>query len=157
MSDLKAPLFPHRDWVDDRARRLAEDTPLEGTAARVRRDSSGEVLWRACGTIQALEHWVTGGTFHQYGVRVFDQLVEELGTAEPAVERMHEVRSRLHFEGKLRDGGLRWMVSYQRSGDHDANGFSSGPSTAEDVAYSALTMIEQHEREVYERQVVGLA
>ncbi len=148
MSELEPPLFPQRHWVGPAERDAAEQVELGGTAYGI----------VGAGAIRALEHWVRGGTFHKYGRTVFDQLVEELGTPDAAVERMHEVRARLKFEGELRDGGLRWMVTYQRSGDRDAQGLSSGPSTVEDVAYSALTMIEEHEREVYEQTtVLGLA
>jgi hypothetical protein len=145
MSELEPPLFPQRHWIGPPERAAAEQIELGGTAYRI----------VGTGTIRALEHWVRGGTFHKYGRSVYDQLLEELGTPEAAVERMHEVRSRLKFEGELRDGGLRWMVTYQRSGDRTSSGFSSGQSTPEDVAYSALTMIEEHEREVYEQTAMG--
>jgi hypothetical protein len=148
VSTLEAPLFPRRDWIGPEERDAAERIALGGSAAR----------HLIVGPVRALEHWVKGGTFHRYGRSVYQQLEDELGSAEAAVEEIHRVGSRLKFEGEMVDGRLRWMVTYRRSGDPDAFGLSSGGSTAQDVAYSALHMIEEHEREVYERDtVLGLA
>lgn len=148
MSELEPALFPPRHWVGPPERDAAERIALGGSAAK----------YLIVGPVRALEHWVNGGTFHRYSRPVYHQLEDELGSADAAVEQMHRVRSRLKFEGDLRDGMVRWRVSYQRSGDPDAYGLSSGGSTAQDVAYYALTMIEEHEREVYEQTtILGLA
>lgn len=142
------PLFPQRHWVGPPERDAAERIALGGSAAK----------HLIVGPVRALEHWVKGGTFHRYARSAYQQLEDELGSAEAAVEQLHRVGSRLKFEGELIDGDVRWKVSYQRSGDPDAHGLSSGGMTAQDVAYSALTMIEQHEREVYEQTtIVGLS
>lgn len=148
MSELEPPLFPQRHWVGPPEREAAERILLGGSAA----------LYLMVGPVRALEHWVKGGTFHRYTRSVYHQLEDDLGSAEAAVEQMHRIRARLKFDGELVEGRLRWTVSYQRAGDPDAYGGASGMSTAPDAAYSALTLIEEHEREIYEQTtVLGLA
>lgn len=60
----------------------------------------------------------------------------------------------LKYEGELRDGYVRWRVEYRQHGDLDSWGMSSGASCAEDAAYSACSMIETHELEQFEAELV---
>lgn len=153
---LDPPLFPLRCWVGPPEREAAERAAAEAGRASVRYIG---------GTVDLLQHWVCGASFHQYGPSVLVALEEEHG-AEEAVRILHEHPARilhehparLDLEGRLVDGAIRWLVSYQRAGDPDANGFHSGHSNVEDACYAALTMIEEHEREAYEEAlVVGIA
>lgn len=145
---LDPPLFPLRHWVGPPEREDAERTAVRAGQASVR---------YVGGTVDLLQHWVCGASFHRYGPSVLDVLTEKHGVEE-AVRIFHEHPARLDLEGRLMDGTVRWLVSYQRAGDPDADGFHSGHSHLEDACYAALTMIEEHEREAYEQAlVVGTA
>lgn len=55
-------------------------------------------------------------------------------------------------------GYVEFWITYRQAGDPDSSGFGGAYLTPEDAAYSALSMIEAHEREVYEENLVaGLA
>lgn len=148
---LDDPLFPERHWVDDRARAKAEETPLAGTAG----------TWNVRGTVAVLEHWVRGGSFHRYGLTSLDELQRDGLSLDDTVAQTHYCKPRLSIEGHLREGygrGTWWSISYQRLGVSEAYGGNAGYSTAEDAAYAALTLIEEHEREQYvEHLVLGVA
>lgn len=94
-----------------------------------------------------LERWVKGGSFHRYG--------------QPSHEHEdydRDVTPELKIAGDLVDGSMRWHVFYQRFGVAAAWGGGSGSSHPADVAYSALTLIEEHERQEWiERLVIGIA
>lgn len=98
--------------------------------------------------LRVLEDWVRGRRpFHRYG-----QWPHEVEGYDRAL------RARLDLRGELVAGGMRWTCSYRRVGLADEHGFSSGYSHPADAAYACLVHIEQHEREVYEENlVVGIA
>ena len=98
---------------------------------------------------EALVRWALGSSFHHYGTLRHDQ---------PNYEYREE-GARVEFSSSIDwYGKLRWRVSYARSGERDSHGLCSGYSSPEDAAYSACSVIEEYEREVYEeRLVVGVA
>lgn len=147
---IDAPLYSRRDGVDPRARAAAEAILPGGTAGR----------HRALGTIGTLDHWIRGGTFHRYGISAYEALRLEGLSIDEALEQMRVRPASLELEGTLRSGGrgVYWSLQYHRVGLTEEYGGNSGYSTAEDCAYEALVLIEEHERAVYENNlVVGLA
>ncbi len=119
---LEQPLYPHRDWVE--AGKCGKQ-PLED-----------------------LEAWVRGGTFHRYGVKA----TERGPTIEDALERCRDYPHVLTFDGKLSwIRGMDWSVKFRQVGDPDSWGMTSPHMTPEDAAYAALSMIEEHERDLFER------
>lgn len=106
--------------------------------------------------LKDLERWVKGLTFHPYGVAAHDRAA----TVEEALENMRECPCRLEFTGEMLGyrGYVEFWITYRQAGDPDSSGFGGAYLTPEDAAYSALSMIEAHEREVYEENLVaGLA
>lgn len=127
--ELDPPLFPDRSWY--------------------RTGETGESAQKA------LLRWVRGGSFHPYAKARHEEEDWEPGESKdnPGV---------LEYEGHFLDWGgyVVWGVRYNRAGDPDweAHGSNYGYGSAEDAAYSALTMIEEYERSRYiERLVVGIA
>jgi hypothetical protein len=144
---LAPSLFPHLDWIDPDVRRGWQEIPLGGTA--------GLAPYRR-GPLFALEVWVAGGTFHQYGRTSFDLALERFGSPSEAVAEMALTKARLKLSANLAQGqrGMSWSLDYQRYGDPDAWGASSGYGSLDDIVYGALSLIEQHERQVYEESLV---
>ena len=108
--------------------------------------------------LRDLERWVKGASFHSYGVASYAPREGEAWA--DSLERMKDCPGELTIEGKLLDyrSQIEYWVWYRRGGDSDAHGGSGPHSSPEDAAYSCLVYIEEHERSVYEEQlVVGLA
>lgn len=108
--------------------------------------------------IRDMERWVRGLPFHPYGRRASDPLDGE--TVEDAVDRCRYSPSLLKIDGELLDyrSTVEFWIRYRQVGDADSSGFGGPHPSSEDACYAALSLIEQHEREVYERDlVVGLA
>lgn len=101
-------------------------------------------------TLVVLEKWVTGATFHRYapnGWELFDVFARE------EIPALLEFHANLIFPGRL-----TWSYRYQRAGDPEGTGHGSGHSHPADAAYCALSMIEEHERELFESTLlVGVA
>lgn len=97
-----------------------------------------------------LQAWVNGHSFHPYALDVW----REPGWAAECAFQGH-----LKFTGELVDGRMRWTYSWRRRGnDPDAHGGGGGYSSASDCARAALEGIEEHERGVFEQNlVVGVA
>lgn len=72
---------------------------------------------------------------------------------------MRDYPALLEYVGALGGYGyVEFAVKFQQTGDPDSWGSTRPHFTPEDAAYAALTMIEEHEREVYETNLVmGLA
>lgn len=105
-----------------------------------------------------MKRWVQGQPFHPYGRRSWDCLDGE--TVAEAVERCRDIPARLEFTGELLSyrSTVEFWITYQQTGDPGGSGFSGPWSSIEDACYASLTMIEEHEREVYEQTlIVGLA
>lgn len=101
--------------------------------------------------LKALESWVRGGRVHPYGRSSF----EEYGDAVFGQEGEVEFESRLAVYS-----GLSWRLRAVRRGDLTGKDavFCSGYSHPGDAAYTALSLIEEHDREEFEaRLVVGVA
>lgn len=122
---LQAPLYPHRGFV-----------------------KAGE-----CGhePIKHLEQWVRGIPFHPYGVAAHDRGP----TLDEALQQIRYHPGILEFDGKLDQSGgtrgIRWGVRFQQAGDPDSWGSTRPHMTAEDAAYAALALIEEHERDLFEQ------
>lgn len=102
---------------------------------------------------KALMVWAKGGRFHPYGTLRHEQDDYEFGESK-------EDPPMIKFMGELQvwSGHMSWSVMYRRSGESDSFGASSGYGTSEDAAYAACTMIEEHEREQYLKNlVIGVA
>jgi hypothetical protein len=125
------------------------DAPLYPERSTVRAGECGKQ------PIKDLEAWVRGGTFHRYGVRATDRGP----TVEEALARCRDYPHVLTFAGEASwIRGLNWGVRFRQVGDPDSWGMTTPHMTPEDAAYAALTLIEEHEREVYELTVpIGFA
>lgn len=102
-------------------------------------------------TIGILERWARGERVHPYGFTA----AEEFGWDAAYHHPQH-----LDIRGVSDGDRLRWSVYGWRRGDEHAAGriHCSGYSHPADACYSALTMIEEHEREQWEAALVlGLA
>jgi len=131
-SSLASPLYPQRSFV-----------------------RAGE-----CGLkpLRDLERWVKGASFHPYGIVSWEPQEDE--DWPEALDRMRECPGELKIDGKLLDyrTTIEYWVWYRRAGESDAYGGGGPHMTPEDAAYSCLSYIEEHERQVYEQQlVVGLS
>jgi hypothetical protein len=120
---MEEPKYPHRDWVE-----------------------AGK-----CGRqpLKDLETWVKGGTFHRYGVTVYDRGP----TIDEAIKRIREHPSLLEFDSRWDGSHVAFGVRAMQAGDPESFVASMFHFTPEDASYAALALIEEHERELYELSV----
>lgn len=87
-----------------------------------------------------LEAWVKGRDFHPYVPPRFVSWEDRREWPEYL---------ELHGQWVQEAGYLRWSLRYQRVGEPDSRGFHSGAGGVNAICYSALSMIEAHDREMW--------
>lgn len=99
----------------------------------------------AVGAFERLRLWVRGSVFHPYGFVAREHPDYDIETGP-----LLDVRAAL--TGAF--GSMRFTITYRQAGGFGRTGFVSGHSSLDDAAYSALTGIEQDERDFYECDLV---
>jgi hypothetical protein len=100
-------------------------------------------------TVEILERWIMGARVHPYGSTSQEQYGWEAAYRNPP---------HLDLRGVNDGDGTRWTVSGWRrghtTGEQSGRFFCSGYSHPADACYSALTLIEEEEREKWEAALV---